>query len=76
MFKYSEVKRIGRFQYRYNYETGKLEQLGKTVKKIVGEDGTSYPAVVVDVLHSTEVKEELFDKEPDYWIQLFDSQCS
>lgn len=76
MAKYSEVKRIGQFQYRYNYEKGKLEQMGKTVKKITDVDGHSYPAVVLDILHSTEVKKELFEKEPDYWIQLFDSQFS
>lgn len=76
MSKYSDVKNIGRFQYRYNYETSKLEQLGKTVRKITDVDGQSYPAVVLDILHSIDVKKELFEKEPDYWMQLFDSQFS
>lgn len=72
---YSNIKSIGAYQYRYNYETEELEQLGRKVRKVEEENGC-FPVVIIEVLNSIKLKSSQYEKEPDYWIQLFDSQIS
>lgn len=70
---YSETYSAGRHQYRFNYDTGELEQLGRLVAR-EERDGRMVPVVRVGVIQKTSLTISQFIKAPEYWVQLYDSQ--
>lgn len=69
---YSQVYQTEHRQYRYNYARGRLEQLGRQVV-VRTIRGRRVPVVELQVLSSTTVKPDKFDKAPGFWVDLFDA---
>lgn len=69
---YSDLESFGLHQYRYNYNTQCVEQLGKSII-FIEQQGRQVPVVGTSVLQSYPIKAEQFEKSPGYWYQLLDT---
>ncbi len=68
---YSKLYLTGRCAYRYNYSTQRLERLEKRIRQKQINGVTSW-AVETEVTAEFDVRHQLWDKMPEYWILLYD----
>ena len=69
---YSKIYPAKRCEYRYNYMTQKLERIEKHVgmKQI---NGVPCSVVESEVTAEFDVRRQMWEKMPGYWVQLYDS---
>lgn len=69
---YSKIYPAKRCEYRYNYLTQKLERIEKHVcmKQI---NGVPCSVVESEVTAEFDVRRQMWEKMPGYWVQLYDS---
>lgn len=73
--KYSKIYRTRTSLFRYNYQTQKVEQIKKAIRK-VNQGGIMSALVVLDVIGEYEVDKAKFEENPEYWVELCDSSCN
>jgi hypothetical protein len=69
---YSKLYPTDRRDYRYNYTTQKLQRIEKRIRQKQINGVTSW-AVETEVTAEFDVRHQLWDKMPEYWIQLYDN---
>ena len=70
---YSKIYPRTARDYRYNYITQRLERIEKRVclKKI---NGITCSVVESEITAEFDIRHQLWDKIPEYWVQLCDSK--
>ncbi|EOS62894.1 hypothetical protein C814_01042 [Anaerotruncus sp. G3(2012)] len=70
---YSKIYPTDQRDYRYNYTTQKLQRIEKRIrfKEI---NGINCSVVESEVTAEFDVRHQLWDKMPEYWVQLYDSE--
>lgn len=67
--KYSEIYKINRKLYRYNYQNEQIEQLKKVI--VQQNINNKMSAVVRIIIEKTfDVDKNKFEENPNYWISL------
>lgn len=69
---YSEIFKTERKLYRYNYETQKIEELKKVIRK-TNQRGVIAATVQLDVVQEFPLEQSKFEENPLYWLQLYES---
>lgn len=75
MDKYSDIYKTRTNLFRYNYETERLEQMKRVIRK-VNQGGTFSAVVLLDVLAEFEIDKARFEENPEYWVAFCESRIT
>lgn len=70
--RYSEIFKTERKLYRYNYDTQKIEELKKVIRK-TNQQGVIAATVQLDIVQEFPLEQSKFEENPLYWLQLYES---
>lgn len=68
---YSEIFKTERKLYRYNYDTQKIEELKKVIRK-TNQQGVIAATVQLDIVQEFPLEQSKFEENPLYWLQLYE----
>ena len=69
---YSEIFKTDRKLYRYNYDTQKIEELKKVIRK-TNQRGVIAATVQLEIVQAFPLEQSKFEENPLYWLQLYES---